>query len=55
MKNSAQLNNDQTSSGGKLPKIGRRSFLAAAATATAAAATSTAFGREYGPHAPPVR
>ena len=55
MENNAQLNNDQTSSAGNLPKIGRRSFLAAAATATAAAATSAAFGRDYGPHAPPVR
>ncbi len=55
MENNAQLNNDQTSSAGNLPKIGRRSFLRAAATATAAAATSAAFGRDYGPHAPPVR
>jgi len=34
-----------------LPKLGRRGFLAAAAAATA----STALGRDYGPHAPPVR
>ncbi len=33
-------------------QIGRRSFLA---TVTAAAAASTAFGRDYGPNAPPVR
>jgi gluconolactonase len=32
-------------------RIGRRSFLAAAAAAT----TATAFGRDYGPGAPPVR
>ncbi len=35
-------------------KLGRRSFLAAAATAAAAASSNT-FGRDYGPHAAPVR
>lgn len=35
-----------------LPKMGRRSFLAAAATA---AVTATAAGRDYGPNAQPVR
>jgi gluconolactonase len=37
---------------GNLPKIGRRSFLAAAA---AAAVAPAALGRDYGPNAPPVR
>ena len=36
------------------PNLGRRSFLAAAAT-VAAAAANTAFGRDYGPFAEPVR
>ncbi len=44
---------DSTASGALL-QLGRRSFLAAAA-ATAATATTVAFGREYGPDAPPVR
>src|SRR5436190_1050821 len=35
-----------------LPKLGRRSFLAAAA---GAALTAAAHGRDYGPHAQPVR
>jgi len=37
---------------GGFPKMGRRSFLAAAATATLTTAT---LGRDFGPHAPPVR
>ncbi len=42
---------DDTSNPYRPARIGRRSFL----TVAAAAATSAAFGREYGPHAPPVR
>ncbi len=45
----ATSSSDSTSS----PRIGRRSFLTAAATATASAAAAVA--REYGPNAPPVR
>ena len=40
----------ETNNTDRAVKIGRRSFLAAAA-----AATSTAFGRDYGPNAEPVR
>jgi gluconolactonase len=39
---------------GRAPKLARRSFLAAAATAAAGAAGAV-LGREYGPNAPPVR
>ncbi len=37
------------------PAVDRRSFLTAATALTATAATSSLFGREYGPGAPPVR
>ncbi len=36
-------------------RLDRRSFIALAATASAASLTSAAFGRDYGPGAPPVR
>jgi gluconolactonase len=48
------LTGRETENPSSLPKIGRRSFLAAAASA-ATAATSVAFGRDYGPNAAPVR
>ena len=50
----AELTGSETQKPSSLPKIGRRSFLAAAASA-ATAATSVAFGRDYGPNAAPVR
>ncbi len=46
-----QVQQNGTANTAALPKLGRRSFLAAAA----GAATTAAFGRDYGPNAPPVR
>ncbi|MCA9071890.1 MAG: SMP-30/gluconolactonase/LRE family protein, partial [Planctomycetaceae bacterium] len=46
---SPQPHNDKST-----PELGRRTFLAAAAS-VAAVATSNAFGRDYGPNAAPVR
>ena len=54
IENVADLTERETEKPSALPKIGRRSFLAAAASA-ATAATSVAFGRDYGPNAAPVR
>src|SRR5579871_4898133 len=45
-------NMDQSADIAELMKVGRRSFMAAAA---AAMTGSVAFARDYGPHAPPVR
>jgi gluconolactonase len=45
-------NGNEPTNRGRLPKIGRRSFLAGAAAATA---TALARGVDYGPNAPPVR
>src|SRR5258708_2214378 len=46
-------NSSSTSSGPAT--LGRRSFLAAAATAATAALGKDIFARDYGPHAEPVR
>jgi gluconolactonase len=54
IENVSDSTGSETEKSSSLPKIGRRSFLAAAATA-ATAATSAAFGRDFGPNAPPVR
>ncbi len=49
--NQPSMNHSLTNSASDRAKPGRRAFLAATMAATA----SAAFGREYGPDAPPVR
>ncbi len=51
VKSNKAVNTSEAGEVNKLTKVGRRSFLAAAA----AAATTAAFGRDYGPTAEPVR
>jgi gluconolactonase len=51
IENVSESTGSETEKSSSVPKIGRRSFLAAAASA----ATSVALGRDYGPNAAPVR
>lgn len=55
MTRSTEPNRDKSTSSSLPGPLGRRSFLAAAAGAATATMAKTLFGRDYGPHAQPVR